>query len=152
MKPGESFWTYKLAAWMRDFTSLANPLILIFVPLAVLGPSKTYYILLAALLLNEIVGSLIKVIFPKKRPIGQSYKNWLEKIDAGSFPSLHTSRVTIVYLTLFAATPFLILKVLFIVVIALVGFSRVFLKKHFPIDVLGGLICGLLIFWLSTMF
>lgn len=152
MKSGESFWTYKLAAWMRDFTSLANPLILVFVPFAVLGPSKTYYVLLAALLLNEIVGSLIKVIFPKKRPTGQTYKNWLEKIDAGSFPSLHTSRVTLVYLTLFAATPFLILKVLFIVVIALVGISRVFLKKHYPIDVLGGLICGVFIFWLSTLF
>jgi len=118
-------------AWMRDFTSLANPLILIFVPFAVLGPSRTYYILLAALLLNEIVGSFIKIIFPKKRPTGQTYKN---------------------YLTLFAATPFLILKILFILVIALVGISRVFLKKHFPVDVLGGLICGAFIFWLSGMF
>lgn len=152
MKHGESFWQYKLSAWMRDFTSLANPLILLFVPFAVLGPSKIFYVLLIALLANEIVGSVIKVIFPKKRPTGQTYKNILEKIDAGSFPSLHTSRITVVYLTLFAATSFLSLKIAFIIVIILVGFSRVFLKKHYPVDVLGGLVCGLLIFWLSNFF
>lgn len=152
MKPNESFWKYKLNDWMRDFTSLANPLILLFVPFAVLGPSKIYYLLLFALLVNEIVGSVIKILFPKKRPNGQSYKNILEKIDAGSFPSLHTSRITLVYLTLFASTSIISLKTLFIGVIILVGCSRIFLKKHYPIDVLGGLVCGLLIFWLSRFF
>jgi len=152
MKPSESFWIYKLKDWMRDFTSLANPLILLFIPFAVLGPTKPYYILLVALIVNEVVGSIIKIVFPKKRPTGQSYKNILEKIDAGSFPSLHTSRITIVYLSLFASTTLLSLKIGFIIVIMLVGFSRIFLKKHYPVDVLGGLICGLLIFWLSRFF
>ncbi len=152
MKPGESFWQYKLQTWIRDFTALANPVILLFVPFAVLGPSKIYYVLLIALLVNELVGSIIKIVFPKKRPTGQNYKNIIEKIDAGSFPSLHTSRITLVYLTLFATTSFLSLKVAFILVIVLVGFSRVFLKKHYPIDVLGGLICGLVIFWFSQYF
>jgi len=152
MKPNESFWKYKLNDWMRDFTSLANPLILLFVPFAVLGPSKIFCVLLVALLVNEITGSIIKIVFPKKRPTGQSYKNVLEKIDAGSFPSLHTSRITVVYLTLFATTPLVGLKTGFIIVILLVSISRIYLKKHYPIDVLGGLICGVLIFRLSRFF
>lgn len=152
MKNNESFWAYKLKAWMRDFTSLANPLILVFVPFAVLGFNRAFYIMLVALLFNEVLGSLIKIVFPKKRPTGQAYKNIMEKIDAGSFPSLHTSRITIVYLTLFYTAVFASLKFLCIVVIVLVGISRVFLKKHYPVDVLAGLVFGLVIFLISTYF
>ncbi len=146
MKEGESFWAYKLREWMRDLTSLANPLILLFVPCCFLRPGKVYLVLLLALAVNEVLGSLIKLFFHKPRPTGQKYGNALEKIDAGSFPSLHSSRIAVVYLTLAAHSEMLGFQLLFLSVILVVGLSRVFLKKHFPVDVLGGYVFGALVF------
>jgi len=150
MKEGESFWSYKLREWMRDFTSLANPLILVFVPFVFLGPSKPYWVLLIALAINETLGSLIKYLFHKPRPTGQKYSNALEKIDAGSFPSLHSSRIAVVYLTLFWHAELLVFNVLFLLVIVIVGCSRVFLRKHYWSDVAGGMFFGVLVFLASV--
>lgn len=147
-----SFWQYKFEDWSRDFTSLANPLILVFVPFAVMGFQTLFYKLLIALLINEILGSVIKIIFPKKRPNGQTYSNLVEKIDAGSFPSLHSSRITLVYLSLFSFADVLSLKLVFLAVILVVMLSRVQLKKHFWTDIIGGFIIGGLIWYISTNF
>ncbi len=149
MKNNTTFWSYKLNEWTRDITSLANPLILLMVPFIFLGASRPFYILLLALLINEILASIIKITFPKKRPTGQSYKNLIEKIDAGSFPSLHASRITLVYFTILSNTNTIQIKMLCVFVVFLVIISRIRLKKHYWIDVLGGFIIGLLIWWFS---
>ncbi len=149
MKNNTTFWSYKLNEWTRDITSLANPLILLMVPFIFLGASRPFYILLLALLINEILASIIKITFPKKRPTGQSYKNLIEKIDAGSFPSLHASRITLVYFTILSNTNTIAIKMLCVFVVILVIISRIRLKKHYWIDVLGGFIIGLLIWWIS---
>ena len=149
MKNNTTFWSYKLNEWTRDITSLANPLILVMVPFIFLGASRPFYILLLALLINEILASIIKITFPKKRPTGQSYKNLIEKIDAGSFPSLHASRITLVYFTILSNTNTIAIKMLCVFVVFLVIISRIRLKKHYWIDVLGGFIIGLLIWWFS---
>jgi len=148
MHENKSFWSYKLNDWFRDFTSLGNPILLVFVPFIFLGNTKNFHYLLFALLINEIFCSLIKILFPKKRPTGQTYKNLIEKIDAGSFPSIHASRITIVYLTMFSNTENLAIKITLISVIILVLFSRIKLKKHFWIDILGGFAIGGLIWYL----
>jgi len=142
MKKHTSFLAYKTKDWMRDFSALSNPLILVFIPFIYLGNTTTFYTLLIALVINEIVGSAIKIIFPKKRPNGQIYKNTLEKIDAGSFPSLHSSRITLVYLTLFTNADNIVLKIICIAIIILVMLSRILLKKHFLIDVIAGFAIG----------
>jgi len=131
---------------MRDLTSLANPVILLLVPLCFLRWTDEFKMLLIALTINELLGSLIKLLFHKPRPDGQQYTNALEKIDAGSFPSLHSSRIAVVYLTLAYLAPDWWLSLLFVAVIFVVGYSRIFLKKHFLSDVLGGYAFGGLIF------
>ena len=145
----KDFLSYKFSEWSRDITSLASPLLLILVTFIVLGPSSIFYTLLIALLVNEIIGSVIKIIFPKKRPNKQTYNNLIEKIDAGSFPSIHASRITLTYLTLFSNTDIISIKIASILIILLVIISRVLLKKHFIIDVIGGFIIGFII-WLIT--
>lgn len=151
MEKNKSFLSYKFIEWARDITALANPLILILVPFIFLGFSKVFFSLLIALLINEILASFIKIVFPKKRPNGQTYSNILEKIDAGSFPSIHASRITLVYLTLFSFTDNISFKIVFLIVIVLVLFSRILLKKHYWVDVFGGFIIGVLIWWLFYM-
>lgn len=141
----KSFLQGKLKDWTRDITSLANPIILVLVPFIFLGSSKVFFTLLIALLVNEIFASLIKVIYPKKRPTGQTYSTILEKIDAGSFPSIHASRITLAYLTIFSNTNSTGIKIAVLSVIILVILSRILLKKHYWIDVIGGFILGLTI-------
>ena len=149
MENKKSFWIYKFEDWSRDFTSLANPVILLFVPFVVIGPQTFFYKLLIALAVNEAIGSIIKIVFPKKRPNGQTYTNLIEKIDAGSFPSLHSSRITLVYLSLFSFASLTLMKIVFISVIPLVMLSRVQLKKHFWSDIIGGFVIGAAIWYLS---
>jgi len=152
MSKKESFLKYKFNDWSRDFTSLANPLILIFVPFIFIysNDSKVFFVLLITLFVNEVLGSLIKIFFPKTRPNGQKYSNILEKIEAGSFPSLHSSRITIVYLTMFSFASLLIIKIAFLSVIPIVMLSRINLKKHFYTDIIGGFIIGIMLWYLSS--
>lgn len=152
MENKKSFWRYKFEDWSRDFTSLANPIILLFVPFVFIGLQAFFYKLLIALAINEAIGSLIKIFFPKKRPNGQSYSNLIEKIDAGSFPSLHSSRITLVYLSLFSFADTTAIKIAFLCVIPVVMLSRVQLKKHFWTDILGGFFIGLVIWWFSIYY
>ncbi len=141
----KSFLQGKFKDWTRDITSLANPIILVLVPFIFFGPSKVFYTLLLALLVNELVASILKIIFPKKRPTGQSYTTTLEKIDAGSFPSIHASRITLTYLTIFSHSYSIGIKVVIVLAIALVILSRVLLKKHYWIDVISGFILGIIL-------
>lgn len=150
MDNNNSFLSYKLLDWARDITSLGNPFILLFIPFIFLGFGKPFWILLGALAISEFIGSLIKIVFPKTRPNGQKYNNIIEKIDAGSFPSLHSSRIAVVYLTLFSNANDLLMQALFIFIILMVMLSRVALKKHFFIDIIGGFIIGLIIWWISV--
>jgi len=76
----------------------------------------------------------------------------LEKIDAGSFPSIHASRISLVYFTLFNVTNLLSLKIAFISVIAVVAFSRVALKRHFWTDIIGGIVIGISIYFIFNYF
>lgn len=152
MKKGENFYTYKAKEWARDITSLASPILLLFVPLLVMGFSDNYLKLLLALLINEVVGSLIKIFWPQKRPDGQAYKGLMEKIDAGSFPSLHASRITIVYLTLLTIVPDPIIKVIIGLVLFAVMVSRVVLKRHYVRDIIGGAVIGGIIWWIFNSY
>ena len=142
----KTFGKYKFGEWMRDLTSLANPIILLLVPLCFLRWTSEYQMLLIALFVNELAGSLIKLFFHKPRPDGQKYSNALEKIDAGSFPSLHSSRIAVVYLTLAYLASNIGFRLLFLAVIFVVGYSRIFLKKHYLADVMGGYFFGGLVF------
>ena len=92
---------------------------------------------------------VIRSIYTKNRPDKQEYKNYLEKIDALSFPSWHTARI--VYLALIFSYLFNnnLLTLLFTLVAILVAYSRVYLKRHDYWDVLGGIVLGVVAFWLS---
>ena len=135
----------KYAEYVRDITALGNPIVLLLVSvltLAALPEWGTYLLpMIVGFLLNEALCSGIKYVWHKPRPNGQQYAGGLEKIDAGSFPSIHAARISYVYGTLgmvhyWTGRPWVLLLALTVVVA--VGYSRVFLQKHYFVDVMAG--------------
>lgn len=141
----------KYKDWSQDISALANPILLVLVSFLVLGKTQIFYQLLLLLLINELICSVIKMVYHRRRPNSQTYKNLVEKIDAGSFPSIHSSRITLTYLTFFYHTNEIAIKITVIVVILLVMTSRIVLKKHYLTDVLGGFAIGFLIWYFGMM-
>lgn len=109
--------------------------------------------MLAGLLMSYGWWAVIKLLFYKPRPEEQLFSNRLQKIDASSFPSVHTSNATIIAIIrarwwhqsmkLWADT-FQIIPLIVSVccICAAIALSRVALDKHYPIDVFAGMILG----------
>lgn len=100
---------------------------------------KTAINILLMLAFTELICGAIKYIYPKERPVPMPRNTLFQKYLAGSFPSVHTARISafsIGILPLFINKP-LVLAALALLIIS-VGYSRIYLKKHYLIDVLGG--------------
>ena len=107
--------------------------------------------IVVGLFIVEFVGALIKIVFHKTRPNKAGFSNIFEKIDSGSFPSIHSARVMLLALVVlpFLSSPFALLFTALSVI--LVGVSRIVLNKHFFVDVLAGFVFGLLVWYLLRM-
>lgn len=89
--------------------------------------------------------ALTKFLFFKPRPKKQEYSNFIEKIKAGSFPSIHTTNTFSVFV--FACMYMNIYGILGFGVYSVgIMYSRIYLKKHFWIDVFWWIFY--VIFWL----
>ncbi len=98
--------------------------------------------LIAALVIIYIAAVGIRTLYFKDRPSHEPHKNFFERIDASSFPSIHAARASAVaYLVASWAPETTIIAVL---VAILVCASRLYLRKHFVIDILGGIAIGII--------
>lgn len=111
-------------------------------------------------------GALIKFLFYKPRPIPQPFHNRLQKIDASSFPSVHTTNISIIGIVcarrghqslLHGAQPVVIIPIVIGVagICSAIALSRIALGKHYPIDVFAGMLLWVLItavLWLGYMY
>ena len=87
----------------------------------------------------------IRLFYFKDRPKKMRHSNFLEKIDASSFPSIHSARAILMLILLIYYLPFNVLFFLVASIAAfLVVFSRIYLSKHDIYDVVGGIILGFL--------
>ncbi|HLC32652.1 MAG TPA: phosphatase PAP2 family protein [Candidatus Nanoarchaeia archaeon] len=101
--------------------------------------------LLIGFVLTLGLTTLIRAIYFHDRPIKETYNNFIRKIHASSFPSLHTMRASLVATVLGMSIQNYPLFALFLVTAAGVGYSRVRSKRHFIKDVVVGYILGVLI-------
>ena len=106
---------------------------------------------LFGLIFTFLITILIRVFYFKNRPEKQKYGNFVERIQASSFPSWHTARI--VYLAIIISYLFSnnYLTILLIIIAGLVAYSRIYLKRHDYWDVLGGIVLGIIAFWLSGL-
>lgn len=138
---------------VRDFTALGGTGIILFIMVGLVG----FYLLrqnyqLASLILLAVLGSFLltytlKAGFNRPRP---ELVPQITFVSAASFPSGHSSIAATTYLTLGALIARsqeqrrakLYIMAFAILLVLLIGFSRIYLGVHWPSDVLAGWVLG----------
>lgn len=123
-------------------------LLLIIVVLFFTGKRKVALIAILGLIITSIIVSLIKPTVGELRPFLVLQHVNLLVYESGkySFPSGHTSLAFTIATILGLSYKFKNIKLIYIalVIAAIVGFSRVYVGVHYPGDILGGMIIGVL--------
>jgi len=123
-------------------------LLFVFVAAAA-GLKSVVLVLLASWLMAYAITFAIRMVWWQERPDKESYKNIWQKFDAGSFPSLHAMRATILMASLASFYHNPLATAGFAVAVAAVCYARVWLKRHRLIDILAGVPLGLAAYWLA---
>ena len=130
-----------------QLTELGSLVAYVFFMLAflILGKADTFIQLFISLFFVMVVAILIKSLYFKKRPSKHLTRNFVERLDAASFPSIHSMRTfsLVFWISLYFNN--LLLTVYLSIVGVFVVYSRIYLKKHYWVDVIFGLIFSFII-------
>jgi undecaprenyl-diphosphatase len=141
-----------LKEFFQDLSSLGSIFNQVFLIVFFLILEKTN--LGITLFINIIISTLlcyvIRFFYFKERPHKRSYKTLLEKLDASSFPSTHTARSFGAALILSYYFPELLILILLLAIG--IAISRIYLKHHYKIDVIFGILIGILSGFVSINF
>lgn len=88
--------------------------------------------------------AVLRMFYFKERPEKEDYFNLFTRINASSFPSLHMMTSTYVAFVLANSIKKPLASIFLVVLALLIGYSRIYLKKHYKIDVFFGLILGII--------
>lgn len=141
-----------ISSFQRDITSLGGMpfyLIIILITLSLKEYLLTYK-LIFGFIISFIFIALIRTFYFKDRPNKEKYSNYLEKLDASSFPSLHATRS--IFLALLLTNTNKLFSLIIIIIALIVVYSRIYIKKHDIIDVFFGSILGFIIYLLTIFF
>jgi len=141
----------KKGLW-RDVTALGGTFFF-FVVLAFflsLGYTALFIQLVAGFLFTGMIITLSRILYFKPRPKPKEYTNFIERIDASSFPSWHAARIVLLAITLHFFFKNKYISVILAIVALLVCYSRIRLQKHDWIDLTAGIVLGALTYWLSV--
>lgn len=100
------------------------------------------YHLAIGLIILYILVLILRIFYFKERPVKEDYFNLFTRLNAASFPSLHTTT------SIYAATVLSTIAntgtiILFYSIALLIAYSRVYIKKHYWSDILAGLVLGI---------
>jgi len=111
------------------------------------GTVDRIYVLigLAVTIVNVAVFRLIKVAIGRLRPSNVLPRLRSRIVDGYSFPSGHATTSFGLAWVVARSYPYLWVQVVVYVVAATISFSRVYVREHYPLDVLGGAILGSLV-------
>lgn len=140
------FSKYILDNFFSSVTLFGTPVFYIIVILLItkinISFAKT---LILALLFTEAVCGIIKLAYPKNRPIPRPNKKFFERYDAASFPSIHSARITALAMMIYLFYHDILLLFASMALVIFVGYSRIYLKCHYLKDVAGGIAIGAVI-------
>ncbi|MFQ5620960.1 MAG: phosphatase PAP2 family protein [Candidatus Nanoarchaeia archaeon] len=130
----------------RDITALGGLPVYALVTCLMLFENWDFGLMLVyAVVICYLLTIIIRTCYYKERPKPRNHTNFIEKLDASSFPSLHSMRATV--LALFLGVLFVHpVQRLFLAICWIAAcISRVELDKHDFKDVIGGVFLGILI-------
>ena len=132
---------------LKDFTSFGGLVLYAIFGLVFYfaGYKEMVLRMFIGLMLMYLFISPLRLIFFTKRPVPEKHANLLEKIDAGSFPSMHATRTTFLAMQLSIFFKDVYLTVLFFLIVTITCYSRIHLRRHHPRDIYVGVILGFLI-------
>lgn len=107
--------------------------------------SPLVFRIVLALILVELLCIVVRLVYKKERPVAKRGEGFLLKLEANSFPSSHTARISLLATTVFLGYENTALSLIFIFASLLVGYSRIYLKQHYFVDVIFGYIIGVVI-------
>lgn len=132
---------------MEDVTSFGTFYHLIFLIAVLISFSQyqTAYKLAIGQITMYVVSVPIKVFLFKNRPKKMGHKNIIEKIEASSFPSVHTMRIFFVSSVLMPVFNNIAISIILVILSLTVAYSRIYLKRHYYADVIAGAAIGIII-------
>ncbi|HLC86495.1 MAG TPA: phosphatase PAP2 family protein [Candidatus Nanoarchaeia archaeon] len=137
----------KIVSNFRDMTSLGSYVVII--PLIVfiyfIGLKNLALQFFVGFIVTYIIAFIIRIFYFKDRPEKEKYNSFLSRIDSSSFPSVHAARSIMFAILLSVYYKSLLLTLFLILIALLVSYSRIFLKKHYWIDVVVGFIMGIVL-------
>lgn len=102
----------------------------------------TFWKLILGLVICYVIISAIRSVFVKDRPTAVQYRTWWEKIDAGTYVSMHAMRATVLAMVLMSVFRNIWVSTFFVVLALLTTGTRIVMKKHYPADVVWGIVLG----------
>lgn len=130
---------------MEELTFFGGIAFYLFLSLVFLIRKEINYFLVftSVLIMIYLITIIIRTFYFKPRPKKIKYRNFISKIDASSFPSIHAARITFISIfCIILIIESLFLKILLLALTLSIFYSRIYLKKHDLVDILAGIILG----------
>lgn len=128
-----------------------DPILIASIVLYVAGRRREGVLLFASIIMGTLITLPVKLAIPRPRPFATLPGAIAFEAEGGSsFPSGHAMRALASAYVLSCLWPKL--SVPFYLLACLVGFSRIYLGQHYPLDVLAGASIGLLVGYLTIHF
>ncbi len=136
--------------FFRDFSSLGNIWFYLIVVLffMIFENKAIANKLLIGLVLIYALTIAIRSFYFKERPTKYPHSSYIEKLDASSFPSLHSARIAFLSMVLMNYLEELLFSVLLVILAIIIVYSRIYLKKHDFSDVSAGVILGAIVYFI----
>ena len=136
-----------LSLALDDFSFFGSVPFYVFVTLTLffIGNIELFSRLAYSFLISFILLLIIKNVHYKDRPRKEEFTMFMEKIIASSFPSSHSLDVTLLAIFFSIAYPFTWVISMSAILCLLVYIQRYITKKHFIVDIIGGILIAIAI-------
>lgn len=132
--------------FLKDIGAIGSLPVYLFLMmfLFLLGERNLAYLMFLGMIIYYFFAVILRLVFFRERPRHESRKNIFEKIDASSFPSLHSWRMFFLMILFSVYFKSAYIFALFLVITFFVLYGRIYFKKHHISDIVFGAVFGII--------